>query len=371
MTATFKSPTHPSIYHSSIDVIDQSGLQTKHPRLYPAVNITDSALLPNPFHLMFRRVRTSTAFPAKFCRPCFVAGLPVLLGLIYLYGSLPIRAEPAEPSEPAPTAPAETPDAAVPGEPEEPVAEPSKPAEPPETKPNQTIPDLNIELLWIKSGTFTMGSPLGEADRHRAEGPAFAVTLTKGFWLGKTEVTQEQYEGLMGTNPSRLVEAGKTAPVEQVSWIDAVAFCEKLTERERAAKRLPEGYVYTLPTEAQWEYAYRAGTTEAFPGDAEAMTWYDQNSGETTHPVAQKEPNDWGLYDMGGNVLEWCLDWYDAYPHGPQTDPKGPDFGHFRMARGGSWRLPLPVARAAARSGGSPGRRDYTIGFRLALSQKR
>jgi formylglycine-generating enzyme required for sulfatase activity len=342
----------------------------------PAVNFADSALLPNPFHLMFRRLLTSTAFPARFCRPWAVAGLPVLLGMIYLNGSLPLRAEPAEPrdpaptapTEPAPTTPAELPDAAVPEEPEEPSPEPSKPVAPPETKPNQTIADLKLELLWIKSGTFTMGSPPDEANRHRAEGPAFEVTFTKGFWLGKTEVTQAQYEGLLGTNPSRLVEAGKTAPVEQVSWIDAVAWCEKLTERERAAKRLPEGYVYTLPTEAQWEYAYRAGTTEAFPGDAEAMTWHDQNSRETTHPVAQKEANAWGLYDMGGNVLEWCLDWYGDYPRGPQTDPKGPDFGHFRMARGGSWRLPLPVARAAARSGGSPGRRDYTIGFRLALS---
>jgi formylglycine-generating enzyme required for sulfatase activity len=318
---------------------------------------------------MSQRTTSCLSSAAGSFRRWAVAGLQVLIGIICLSSSLLLSAEPSEPSEPAPAAPTEKAKDAEPTKPTDPPepAEPTKPAPTAELRPNHVIADLKLELVWIKPATFTMGSQLDEENRHRAEGPAFEVTLTKGFWLGKTEVTQAQYEGVIGSNPSRLVEVGKSAPVEQVSWIDAMEFCSKLTERERNAQRLPEGYIYTLPTEAQWEYAYRAESTEAFPGDAEAMTWHAANSEEKTHPVGQKEPNAWGLYDMGGNVLEWCQDWYDAYPHGPQTDPKGPDFGHFRMARGGSWRMPLHVARAAARSGGSPGRRDYTIGFRLAL----
>jgi formylglycine-generating enzyme required for sulfatase activity len=231
---------------------------------------------------------------------------------------------------------------------------------------NRVVPDLNLELIWIKPGTFTMGSPLDEVGRNKAEGPQMQVTLTKGFWLGKTEVTQAQYEAVTGTNPSRFKEMGKDAPVEEVSWDDAKDYCQKLTERERAAGRLPEGYVYTVPTEAQWEYACRAGTTGVYAGPAESMAWYADNGGGTTHPVATKQPNAWGLYDMYGNVLEWCLDWYGDYSGGAVTDWSGPRHGYFRMARGGSWRMPL--FRSASRAGGSQGRRDYTIGFRLALS---
>lgn len=210
-----------------------------------------------------------------------------------------------------------------------------------------------------------MGSPADEPGRNKAEGPQRRVTLTKGFWLGKTEVTQRQYELESGTNPSHFKVAGSAAPVEEVSWLDAITFCRSLTERERLAGRLPEGYGFTLPTEAQWEYACRAGTKGAFAGNPDAMAWYKNNSGDTTHPVASKQPNTWGLYDMYGNVLEWCLDWYGDYPRGDQTDPSGPDSGYFRMARGGSWRV--DVFRSASRAGGSAGRRDYTLGFRLAL----
>lgn len=238
----------------------------------------------------------------------------------------------------------------------------------PATGANHTVPDLAIELIWIKPGSFRMGSSPDEAHRHKAEGPAQMVTLSKGFWLGKTEVTQSQYEAFIGSNPSRFVESGKNAPVDRVSWLGATEFCRKLTERERAAGRLPEGYRYTLPTEAQWEYAYRAGTTEDYPGNPDAMGWFDQNSSEKTHPVAQKEPNAWGFYDMGGNILEWCADWFGDYPHGVRADPAGPASGHFRIARGGSWRMPIHVTRSAARGGGSPARIDYTLGFRLALT---
>jgi formylglycine-generating enzyme required for sulfatase activity len=230
---------------------------------------------------------------------------------------------------------------------------------------NRVIPDLALEMIWIAPGKFTMGSPPEETGRNKAEGPQMRVTLTHGFWLGKTHVTQAQYEAVTGSNPSHFTAVGKDAPVERVSWLDAMEYCRKLTERERAAGRLPEGYVYTLPTEAQWEYACRAGTKGAHSGNPELMAWYEGNSGGSTHPVAQKQPNPWGLYDMYGNVLQWCRDWYGDYPGGEVTDPTGPSHGYFRMARGGSWRVKL--FRSASRGGGSPGRLDYTLGFRLAL----
>ena len=234
---------------------------------------------------------------------------------------------------------------------------------------NRTVADLKLELLWIKPGTFVMGSPPEEAGRNQAEGPQTRVTFTQGYWLGKTPVTQAQYEAFIGSNPSNFTAAGPNAPVERVSWLDAMEFCEKLNAREQAAGRLPEGYAYTLPTEAQWEYACRAGTTGSYAGNPEAMAWHKGNSNETTHPVGEKTPNAWGLYDMSGNVLQWCFDWYGDYPGGAVTDPTGPASGHFRMARGGSWRV--EIFRSASRAGGSSARRDYTLGFRLALAPLR
>ena len=235
---------------------------------------------------------------------------------------------------------------------------------------HHVIPDLALRLLWVKPGAFLMGSPPDEPARDKAEGPQRRVTLSRGFWLGRTEVTQAQYEAITGTNPSRFQVAGPDAPVEHVSWLDAMAFCEKLTARERAAGRLPEGYRYTLPTEAQWEYACRAGTTDAYAGPIEAMAWYDENSDRTTHPVAQLRPNDWGFHDMSGNVLEWCRDWYELYSGRAETDPTGPKHGHYRIARGGCWLMAKEVGRSAARAGGSAARVDYTLGFRLAMVQE-
>lgn len=229
------------------------------------------------------------------------------------------------------------------------------------------IADLQLELLWVAPGTFTLGSAANEPERNKAEGPPTRVTLTRGFWLGKTEVTQAQYEQVTGENPSAFTQAGRDAPVERVSWLDAMAFCRKLNERERAAGRLPEGCAYTLPTEAQWEYAHRAGTTGAYPGHPGATAWHAPESGGTTRPVATKSPNPWGFHDLAGNVLEWCLDWYGNYPGGAVVDPQGPARGYYRIARGGSWRTDAALGRSAARSGGSEGRRDYTLGFRLAL----
>ena len=231
---------------------------------------------------------------------------------------------------------------------------------------HRVIPDLKLELNWIPPGSFVMGSP-AELAKNKAETPQFQVTITQGFWLGRTEVTQAQYEAVIKENPSTFKDGGPDAPVERVSWIDAMAFCEKLNEREASAGRLPDGFRYTLPTEAQWEYACRAGTTDEYPGDPAIMAWYDGNSGGKTHTVATKQPNAWGLYDMSGNVLEWCLDWYGEYPRGPAIDPAGPRTGYYRMARGGSCRAEMHVGRSASRAGGSPGRLDYTIGFRVAL----
>ena len=241
-------------------------------------------------------------------------------------------------------------------------------AAPPAPDENHVISDLSLTLHWIAPATFLMGSPSDEPLRNQAEGPLHRVTLSRGFWLGRTEVTQAQYTAIIGTNPSRFTVAGPDAPVERVSWIMAMDYCAKLTERERAAGRLPDGYVYTLPTEAQWEYACRAGTTGAYAGPIDTMAWHEDNSGETTHPVAGLQPNAWGFYDMSGNALEWCRDWYGPYAGGSVTDPDGPADGHFRMARGGSWRMARAVGRSAARSGGSAAREDYTLGFRLALA---
>jgi formylglycine-generating enzyme required for sulfatase activity len=173
----------------------------------------------------------------------------------------------------------------------------------------------------------------------------------------------------MGANPSYFKNAGANAPVEGVSWDDAQEYCRKLTERERAAGRLPAGYEYSLPTEAQWEYACRAGTTGPYAGngDLSSMGWYDDNSGSTTHPVGQKQANAWGLYDMHGNVWEWCHDWYGSYPGGAVTDPTGASSGSYRVGRGGSWNLDAGFCRSALRIILDPSNRFINLGFRLAL----
>ncbi len=238
-------------------------------------------------------------------------------------------------------------------------------------------------MIGSEPGTFLMGSPKDELGRENDE-TQHEVTLTKAYWLGKYEVTQAQYEAIMGTNPSYF--KGADLPVECVSWNDAMDFCAKLTEIEKAAGRLPEGYEYTLPTEAQWEYACRAGTTTAFNNGTNIPTaeqidkepcpnldevgWYVGNSDGMTHPVGQKQPNAWGLYDMHGNVYEWCSDWYDDYPTEAVTDPAGPISvrDEYRVIRGGSWNSYADGCRSAIRINDHP---DYSIshgGFRVALA---
>ncbi len=237
---------------------------------------------------------------------------------------------------------------------------------------------------WIPPGMFTMGSPPDEAGRFTSEGPQTRVTLSRGFWMSKYEVTQREYTAVMQANPSRFV-GDLNRPVETVSWEDATQYCQKLTQTERAAGRLPAGYAYRLPTEAEWEYACRAGTTSRFSfGDDESAlgqyAWFRENSGYnaslgidaggTTFPVGSLRANAWGLYDMHGNVTEWCLDWRSDYPGGSVTNWGGPVTGTSKISRGGALNSPGDSCRSAARgAGGPPGSKGYGTGFRVVLAE--
>ena len=228
---------------------------------------------------------------------------------------------------------------------------------------------LGMEFVYIEPGTFMMGSPSGEPGRDDDE-RRHQVTLTKGFYMHTTEVTQGQWKAVMGSNPSRFQNCGDDCPVEQVSWNEVQEFVRKLNQREG-------GGTYRLPTEAEWEYAARAGSTTAFANggiselkggydaNLDAMGWYFGNSNKKMHPVAQKQPNAWGLYDMHGNVWEWCQDWYGVYPSGAVTDPTGPSSGSRRVYRGGSWNFYAKDCRSASRYRWVPSLRLSYLGFRL------
>jgi len=216
---------------------------------------------------------------------------------------------------------------------------------------------VTMKMVLIPAGKFMMMSYPGPKQHE--------VTISKPFYLGATEVTQAQYEAVMGTNPSQF--KGVTNPVEQVSWDDAVEFCKKFSEKTHRTVR--------LPTEAEWEYACRAGTNTQFSfGDSDAdlgdYVWWRENSGGTTHPVGQKKPNAWGLYDTHGNVWEWCADWYGDYPKGAVTDPTGPDSGTDRVMRGGCYNNNPNLCRSARRGFNYPGSRNdfHGIGFRVVVS---
>ena len=221
--------------------------------------------------------------------------------------------------------------------------------------PGTLIVDLGggvtMDFMLIRPGIFTMGSDKGGNER------AHKVTLTKPFYLGKTEVTQEQWQQVMGGNPS--VFKGAKNPVENVSWDDCQEFVVKLR------KKVP-GQTFRLPTEAEWEYSCRAGTAGDYAGNLDEMAWYDDNSDHEKHPVGQKEPNAWGLHDMHGNVWEWCADWFGDYPNGAVTDPTGPSTGSGRVNRGGAWGSDGADCRSANRDRDTPARRDDLIGFRVA-----
>jgi formylglycine-generating enzyme required for sulfatase activity len=213
---------------------------------------------------------------------------------------------------------------------------------------------IGMKLTLIPAGEFMMGSPDSDSDAAGDEKPQHRVRITKAFYLGATEVTQEQYEKVMGQNPSSFTESGPDAPVENVSWDDAQGFCRKLSE---LAEEKEAGRRYRLPTEAEWEYACRAGSAEKYcDGDDESTlgdyAWYGENSDGKTHQVGQKNLNAWGLYDMHGNVWEWCADWYDGefYAQSPPNDPSGPPTGSLRVDRGGGWYFPLGFRVAQVRA---------------------
>lgn len=233
------------------------------------------------------------------------------------------------------------------------------------------VGDVQQRMRWIPAGTFLMGSPKGERGRFAHEGPQHQVTLTRGSWLGDTPVTQALWKAVTGENPSGFESPDH--PVEQVSWDDCERFCKALTE-------LVPGSGFRLPTEAEWEHACRAGTTAATYGGEledekrapvlEPIAWYDGNSDGQTHPVKQKQPNAWGLYDMLGNVWEWCQDGMRDYSSDALQDPKGPmRTGGFRVNRGGSWLDLARCVRAAYRNGRHPSYRVDDLGVRLARDQ--
>lgn len=214
---------------------------------------------------------------------------------------------------------------------------------------------IGMELVSVPAGSFMMGSENGKA----SEKPVHQVTIREGFYMGKYEVTQAQWQQVMGNNPSTF--KGDNLPVENVSWDDAQEFIGKLNAKN-------DGYVYRLPTEAEWEYACRAETTGDYAGNLDAMAWYSANSGKQTHPVGQKQPNSFGLYDMLGNVNEWCFDyWHDNY-NGAQTDGNAWTNGgdqSSRVQRGGSWINSANVLRSAGRSSTQPAHNGVTVGIEL------
>jgi formylglycine-generating enzyme required for sulfatase activity len=224
-----------------------------------------------------------------------------------------------------------------------------------------------MSLVYIPSGSFVMGSPEDEPGRNHDE-KQYEVTLNRGFYLQSTPVTQRQWQSVTGDNPTSS-SAGGDYPVENVSWHECQVFIQKLN-------LLGEG-VYRLPTEAEWEYACRAGGAAAL-GDREltalfceydpfidAVAWYCGNSDKHSHPVALKNPNPWDLYDMHGNVMEWCQDWYGEYPAGAATDPAGPPAGVGKVIRGGSWFNSAKNCRAACRAKRAPTSRSPYLGLRL------
>ena len=244
------------------------------------------------------------------------------------------------------------------------------------TPPAHTVPSISMEMIFCPPGTFMMG-------QEGVATPVHQVTLTNGFYLGKYEVTQAQYETVM-TGNSEGLNAKPSAwsnnndrPVDRVSWNDIQVFLSRLNDMEETAGRLPAGWKYVLPTEAQWEYACRAGTTTAYSWGNDINSTranYNWDGGGTsgndfkqTRNVGQYAANPWGFFDMHGNVWEWVHDWKANYLTGAQTDPEGPASGSRRVQRGGSWSDGGSNLRSAGRSGNTPGGRNYNIGFRVGF----
>ena len=217
-----------------------------------------------------------------------------------------------------------------------------------------------MEFAWVPAGEFLMGSASAEADDD--ERPVTRVRISRGFWLGRYEVTQAEWEAVTGTNPAEFSGCGR-CPVERVSWDDAQGIIRRLNGRAG-------GSGYRLPTEAEWEYAARAGTSgDRYAPNPDAIAWYYENSGGRPHPVGRKAPNAWGLHDMLGNVYEWVQDWYGDYPGGTVTDTRGPGSGSVRVRRGGAWSNDAGFCRAPSRDYGAPGFHYNAVGFRLLRTE--
>jgi len=235
---------------------------------------------------------------------------------------------------------------------------------------------VKMTLVLIPAGEFMMGSPEkptpeetarlygGERAWYEDEGPEHRVRLTTPFWIGKYEVTQSQWKSVMRTDPSRCLGAGN--PVEQVSWEDCQVFLNKLNQRRARG-------AFGLPTEAQWEYACRAGAAAQFhfgnaAGALSDYGWWTGNAEGRAHPVGCRKPNPWSLYDMTGNLWEWCNDWYGSYAEHRQVDPRGASDGSLRVKRGGCWHLASGSCRSADRDSGPPSRRTDQLGFRVVMA---
>jgi len=231
--------------------------------------------------------------------------------------------------------------------------------------------DINVpgNMIWLPPGDFKMGSPALEAKRFYDEGPVREVAIPHGFWMDRYEVTQEQFLYLMTTNPSS-TDYATSLPVNRVTWHEANEYCKRLTKVEHANNTLPLGFVYRLPTEAEWEYACRAGTDSAYSygdntGNLSKYGWWAGNSSGKPEPVGKLMPNPWGLYDMHGNLFEWCLDTYEAYPEGRAY----PSNLIFKVLRGGAYYCPSGILRSACRV--EPQEPDYRWvlgGFRVVLA---
>jgi formylglycine-generating enzyme required for sulfatase activity len=226
----------------------------------------------------------------------------------------------------------------------------------PEPRAVQTVVNSKdgLTYVWIQPGSFTMGCSAGDGECDGDEKPTHRVRITKGFWIGQTPVTQVSYQRVKGTNPSNF--KGDNRPVEQVTWNEAVGYCSAAGGR--------------LPTEAEWEYAARAGTTGERYGDADQIAWYSGNSDNQTHDTKQKQPNGWGLYDMLGNVRQWIADWYGSYSGEEQTDPRGASMGDAKVLRGGSWAGKPSNLRASGRFRDAPMNKFAYAGFRCVASLK-
>lgn len=222
---------------------------------------------------------------------------------------------------------------------------------------------LQLPMIFIEPGSFVMGNPTVEN-----EGPLTQVTLTHPFWIGRHEITRAQWRIVMEADPGDVEQ--RSVPMVEISWVDVQVYCAKLTAFEQAAGRLPPGYAYSLPTEAQWEYVCRAGTTTDTVEDLDEVAWYANNSSNRLHAVGGKRPNAWGIYNMLGNASEWCLDSYAVrLSGGQQTNPIGSEHGSMMVVRGGNYASIATNCRITKRGGNLQEGASDKIGFRVVLTR--